>query len=218
VGCLARRPFWRIKAWCSSESPLPETQRPLVELVALQSVMSAEVADVLGYLLPPGVHCFQRLGGLPSTPAPAPFKRTGSSSPELHPSFRVRSCLSPAHCPRAPGTSSRVLLPFATRACGVHFTPGIPRPTKFRPQRFSRSRRLAPPHTVADLFHSAATSGIRSSGGFPATKPARLIDESCPHVVGECSLTASRPAAASCTRFASRALIRAAIRFSQQAD
>jgi hypothetical protein len=41
-----------------------------MRLVALQSLMNAEVVDVLGYLLPPGARCFQRLGGFSSTPAP----------------------------------------------------------------------------------------------------------------------------------------------------
>jgi len=113
-------------------------------------------------------------------PAPASCMRTGSSSPEPSLSFRVRSCLSPAHCPRAPGASYRVSVPFATEACEVHSTPGFPHPTTFRPQRFSRSRRFAPPHAVVGLFHPTATSGIRSSGVFLATKPARLIAESVP--------------------------------------
>jgi hypothetical protein len=189
-----------------------------MELVALQSLMSTEVTDVLGYLCPPGTCCFQQFGGFPPMPAPALRMRTGSSSPELYLSFRVRSCLSPAHCPRALGASDRVSLPFATKACEVHLTPGFPHPTTFRPQRFSRSRRVAPSRAVVGLFHPTATSGIRSSGVFPAAKPARLIDESCPRVVGEFLLAASRPAVASSTRFAFRALIRAAIRCGRKAD
>jgi hypothetical protein len=53
----------------------------------------------------------------------------------------------------------------------------------FRPQRFSHSRRLAPPLTFAGLFHPTTASRIRSSGVFPATQPARLINELSPHVV-----------------------------------
>jgi hypothetical protein len=42
----------------------------------------------------------------------------------------------------------------------------------FRPQRFSHSRRLAPPHTVAGLFHPTAAFGIAPQGFSPL--PSRL--------------------------------------------
>jgi hypothetical protein len=45
-----------------------------MRLVALQSVMNIEVVGVLGYLLPPGTHCFQQFGGLPSVPSPVPLR------------------------------------------------------------------------------------------------------------------------------------------------
>jgi hypothetical protein len=150
-------------------------------------------------------------------PAPASCMRAGSSSPEPGLSFRVRSCFSPALCPRALGASYRVPLPFATGAREVHSTPGFPHPTTFRPQRFSRSRRVTPSHAVVGLFHPTATSGIRSSGVFLATKPARLIAESCPLAVAESRLTTGCPTAASSTRLASRAFIRVAIRCGRQA-
>jgi hypothetical protein len=142
---------------------------------------------------------------------PRSLASSGSSSRELCLSFRVRAA---CHLPdtEAPNAFLGVLLPFATQAREVHSPPGLPHPTTFRPQRFSRSRRLTPSRTVAGLFHPTATSGIRSSGAFPAAKPARLIDESCPHVVPELRLTVGCPTAASSTRVASRALIRAAIR------
>jgi hypothetical protein len=66
------------------------------------------------------------------------------------------------------------------------------------------------------LFHPTATSGIHTSGDFPAAEPARLISESCPPVVAEILLTAGCPAAARSTRPASRALVRAAIRCGRQ--
>jgi hypothetical protein len=185
-----------------------------MELAALQSIMCIAVPDVLGCLAPPGAHCFQRLDGFPATPAPDLRMRTGSSSPERNLSFRVRSCLSPAHRSRAPGASLKVSFPIATSECEVHLPPGIPSPTRFRPQRFSRSRRVPPSHTFAGLFHPTATSGIRSSGGFLAAKPAHLIGGSCPRVVAELRLPTGCPFGASSARSASRALIRAAIRCS----
>jgi hypothetical protein len=149
VDCLAcRLPSWRFKGWSSSENPSSEAQMPLMELTALQSLISAEVVSVSGCSLPPGTRCFQQLGGFSSTPAPVLRMRPGSSSPESSLSFRVRSCLSPARYPRAPSASFRVSFPFATSACEVHDLPGFPYPTTFRPQRFSRSRRFAPSRTL----------------------------------------------------------------------
>jgi hypothetical protein len=63
----------------------------------------------------------------------------------------------------------------------------------FRPQRFSHSRRLPPPLTFAGLFHPTTTSRICSSGVFPATQPARLIDASYPHVVSRGASTTELP-------------------------
>ena len=125
-----------------------------MELVALQSLMSTEVTDVLGYLCPPGTCCFQQLGGFPSMPAPALRMRTGSSSPELYFSFRVRSYLSPARCPRALGASSRVSFPFATQAYEVHIrrapTPDFVPPSAFLTlsagYSFARRRGLVSSH------------------------------------------------------------------------
>jgi hypothetical protein len=63
----------------------------------------------------------------------------------------------------------------------------------FRPQRFSHSRRLAPPLAFVGLFHPTTTSRIRTSGVFPATQPTRLIDVPCPHVIRRDSPTAVLP-------------------------
>jgi hypothetical protein len=71
--------------------------------------------------------------------------------------------------------------------------------------------------SLVGLFHPTATSGIRASGVFPATKPARLIDESFPHVVGENHLSESCPPDASSPRSAYRDLVKVAIRCGQQA-
>jgi hypothetical protein len=54
VGCLANR-FSPSKGWdldWMSENSSPKTQLSLVQLAALQSVMSTEVASNIGYLLP----------------------------------------------------------------------------------------------------------------------------------------------------------------------
>ena len=63
---------------------------------------------------------------------------------------------------------------FATSAGGVHYPRGVPGLATFRPRRFSRPRRLAPPPTFAGLFHPAATSRVRSSRVSPVTQPHEL--------------------------------------------
>ncbi len=44
---------------------------------------------------------------------------------------------------------------------------GHPRPTPFRPRRFSRPRRFPPPRDFAGLFHPATTSRVPLFRGFP---------------------------------------------------
>lgn len=69
---------------------------------------------------------------------------------------------------------------------------------------------------LVGLFHPTTTSEIRTTGSFPAAKPARLVDVPCPLVVGEILLPASCPTGTRSTHLAFRALIRAAIRCGQQ--
>jgi hypothetical protein len=79
-------------------------------LDALQSVMSAAVADLLGYRTSHlELAVFQRpLVGLPGGTVPRSLARTGSSSRELLLPFRVRSRSDPARRPWAPDTCRRV--------------------------------------------------------------------------------------------------------------
>jgi hypothetical protein len=182
---------------------------------ALQSIIDIEVDGILGYRLPQRTHCFQRLGGFPSMLSPAPLQD------RVHPLVSFASSseyVLIVTCPtQVPEQPSGVLLPFATQAYEVHLNDELPTLTYVPPPVFLALSTACSFTYLVSLFHPTATSGIRSSGGFPAAKPARLIDESCPHVVGELHLPASCPAGASSTRFAYRALIRAAIRCSQQA-
>jgi hypothetical protein len=53
----------------------------------------------------------------------------------------------------------------------------------FRPRRFSRPRRLAPPPTFAGLFHPAATSRVRPPRISPDTQPYELVARRCPLAV-----------------------------------
>jgi hypothetical protein len=104
---------------------------------------------------------------------PRSLASSGSSSYALYLPYRVRSCLSPARCPKALGAFLGVPVPFATQACGVHNSPGVPHPTSFRPQRFSRSRRLTPPHTARAYFIPLPRPGFALQGF--SLLPSRLI-------------------------------------------
>jgi hypothetical protein len=96
---------------------------------------------------------------------------------------------------------------FAVSADGVHMR-GHPRPAKFRPRRFSRPRRLAPPPTFAGLFHPATTSRVRSPRVSPVTTAVRARRPPLP----SCSLARPScrrlPDGAGRTHPLSRALLR----------
>ena len=78
----------------------------------------------------------------------------------LQSSFRQ----SPARSLARPSSFRGVFALFATSTRGVHFPPGIPSPTVFRPQRFARSRRLAPPRALRVCFTALPCPGFRSKG------------------------------------------------------
>jgi hypothetical protein len=63
-----------------------------------------------------------------------------------------------------PSSSRGVLSLFTTSTWGVHVSPGIPSPTTFRPQRFTRSRRLAPPRALRVCFAALPCPGFRFKG------------------------------------------------------
>jgi hypothetical protein len=159
--------------------------------------------------------CFQRLDGFPSVPSPIPLRDW------VHP---LGSLTSPSEyvllvtCPtQVPSAFLGVLSPLRDKSVWSPLNAELPIPDYVPPSAFlTLSTGCSSTHRV-DLFHPTATSGIRSSGVFPAAKPARLIGESYPHVVPEFLLTVSCPTAAGSTRCASRALIRAAIRCGRQA-
>ena len=66
-------------------------------------------------------------------------------------------------------------------------TTGLPIPDYVPPSAFLALSTVSSSTHRAGLFHPTAASGIHTSGFFPAAKPARLIDESCPHVVSRVS-------------------------------
>jgi hypothetical protein len=88
----------------------------------------------------------------------------------LRPALRAWNSLAtnPSAEERLPWGSSSLI---AASADGVHHSAGSPDPAvKFRPRRFSRPRRLAPPPAFAGLFHPAATSRVCPSGDCPSPR------------------------------------------------
>jgi len=102
-----------------------------------------------------------------------------SSSRELSASSRVLrrptcpSCLEKScdQTDRPRSASLRVPSLIAASTSGVHHSPENPNPrVTFRPRRFSRPRRLAPPPAFAGLFHPAATSRVCPTGVCPSPR------------------------------------------------
>jgi hypothetical protein len=113
--------------------------------------------------------------------SPAEFLQTVTrSSVRASPLARLRSRV------RAPSVGSCALFTTSTR--GVHVSPGIPSPTTFRPQRFARSRRLAPPRALRVCFAALPCPGFRFKGcllrpsrtsSSPAVTSAPLAPSAC---------------------------------------
>jgi hypothetical protein len=216
VGCLVCRFPFEGSRFSAAPRFRYRTRVPLLGLVALQSLVDIEVSDVSGYLFPLRARRFQRPRGFPSMPVPAPLRA------RIHPllSFTSSSeycCLLPARCPRAPSAFSRVLLPFATTARGVHSTASFPLSPTFRPQRFARSRRLTPPRTSQACFILQPRPGFALQGFSPL--PSRLASSTSRALLPFLGrlLPASCPTGARSSHPDSRALIRAAIRCGRQA-
>jgi hypothetical protein len=164
---------------------------------------------------PTSSRSFQRLGGFPLAPSPVPLRvRVHPLMGFASPTEYVAAChLLDTRAERLPWGS----VPIRDTSVRSPLITGLPRPDYVPPSAFlTLSTGCSSTHR-AGLFHPTATSGIHTSGVFPAAKPAHLIGESCPPVVVELLLTASCPAAARSARIAFRALLRAAVRCERQA-
>jgi hypothetical protein len=170
VGCLTRRcPFRRNEVPNRFQTPVAEY------LVASREVgCSAESYDrrsnePIGLLAPTMSSPFPTTrwffpGGVPQS-----LSRLGSSSRELRSLFRVRPV---CHLPdtRMPCTSQG--LP-PIRDSSIRSPPigGLPSPTFVSPSAFLTLSTSYSSKYLVGLFHPTATSGIHSSGVFPAAKP-----------------------------------------------
>jgi hypothetical protein len=84
-----------------------------------------------------------------------------------------------------------------------------PRPPRFRPQRFARSRRVAPPRALRACFIALPCPGFSLQGFSPAAQPYRLVGGPSPRAVGA---VACRLPGASERRVDLRVLLRAVVR------
>jgi len=176
--------------------------------------MNIEVVGVSGYLLPPRTRCFQQFGGFPSVPSPVPLRvRVHPLVSFASPSEYILLCHPSDPCAEAlvPNTSQGSL-PIRDMSNWSQPVDELPRLTFVSSSAFLTLSTISSSNYRVGLFHPTATSGICTTGVFPATKPAHLIDESSPHVVGGSLLPVSCPTSASSFHPAFRALIRAAIR------
>jgi len=107
-------------------------------------------------------------------------------------SFRVPSSSQPHERSRvrAPPLGFASLMTTSTR--GVHNSPGIPRPTMFRPQRFARSRRLTPPRALRACFIALPCPGFSLQGLLPPSEPHHLVGGRYPRAVGVARLPVTR--------------------------
>jgi hypothetical protein len=110
-----------------------------------------------------------RLRGVPWVTVPHKLARVGSSSRTLPVSYRVsRAVPAPNACGHMPRSTFRgVSLPFATSAGGVPLLlqrRRHPMPDWFRPRRFARPRRLAPPPALRVCFAPLPRTGFTLQG------------------------------------------------------
>ena len=151
----------------------PPVRLPLVRFAALQSVVCTRLVGVTGSPLPPRASPFPT-GTLRFLPAAVPclLAQAGSSSRELHsPSEFSRSV--PA--PRLSTSSAFLGVAFPLRDISQRRRyDGVPPPPPFRPRRFSRPRRFAPPPALRVYFTPQPRPGF-SLQGFPSrtAEPAR---------------------------------------------
>jgi hypothetical protein len=135
-----------------------------MELAALQSVVSEPRSGLIGLPAPAGSPRFRRASRYSAARRPPPLTQW------VHPlvSYVSPTEFSGPHLPAnlsAASTFRGVPFPFATSTCGVHVREH-PKLTSFRPRRFSRPRRFAPPPALRVCFTPQPRPGFALQG-FP---------------------------------------------------
>jgi hypothetical protein len=125
----------------------------------------------------------------PIPPMPRRFRRTVMVFRRCRPpapcetGFILSCALSAFRVPSRVGLSARLSTAnaslgvsslFTTSTRGVHLPPGVPHPTMFRPQRFARSRRFAPPRALRACFIALPRPGFSLQGFPPTIRPYRI--------------------------------------------
>jgi hypothetical protein len=214
VGCLAHRfPFEGLSR--QSRGSVAGPRGPLMGLVALQSLRHRSIRRI-GLPVPTSSSQFPTARWFSFGAGPRPLSSTGCSSLELYLLFRdmlPSTCSSPEgseHLPGFPSPSRHQPVESTSRRAS-QFSP------TFRPQRFARSRRLAPPRTLQAYFILLPRPGFASQGFSPL--PSRLASSTSRTLLSFAGslLPMSCPTGARFSRPAFRALIRAAIRCDRQA-
>jgi len=118
--------------------------------------------------------------GSPDDTGPRSLAIPGSSSRELRHLFRVRFALHPpdARTRRAPPLGFR--LPPSRHWLEESTSRRHSKPPTFRPQRFSRSRRLTPPRAARACFIPLPRPRFTVQGLSPGSQPNRLIVDPFP--------------------------------------
>jgi hypothetical protein len=174
------------------EVPSPALRQPLMRLVAIQSLMSAEPASLLGSLHPPWPSCFQATSVVSTQHRPPlPCEIGFILSLALPP---LQSTTPLQTCPIAQALSSTfhgVSLLIATSTREVHHSASIPVSPLFRPQCFSHSRRLTPSRILRIYFTPLPRPGF-SLQGFPPL-PSRCASSTPRPLMSLTTLSYRRP-------------------------
>jgi len=173
-----------------SQTSVAGVWQPLVESTVLQSVVCDGVPGLLGY--PDPDRCLVVSDGpwwSSTVTVVLRLAMQGASSRGLR---SPSECFvqSPARALARLGASRGVSSLVTTSARGVQFAGS--RPTMFRPQRFARSRRLAPPRALRIYFTALPCPGFKLQGLFPLTEPYHLVGDHHPRAVGAARLPVAR--------------------------
>jgi len=181
VGCLTRRfPFEGSRTRCGVSRTVAGPRSPSHEVGCSPESFERRGCKHIGFLAPTMTSLFPgSLRGLTSTPAPVLLRV------RVHPLLSSPP-LQSTHHPNLPHTQSAGRLPWGSvphrdmsrKSPRLSELPSSH--SSFRPQRFSRSRRLSPLSALRVCFAPQPRSGFTFQGFAPATEPHHLVGGPCP--------------------------------------
>jgi hypothetical protein len=166
-----------------------------VRLAALQSVMSIETAELLGYSAPALALLFPAvLRGLSPRCRPPFSCEPGFILSCASPPLQSTDRFAPARTPsRASSTFRGVSFPHRDVSIESPLTDEHPALIFVPPSAFLTLPTVCSSRHLAGLFHPTATSRIHSSGAFPAVRPPRFVTAASPLVVDDSRLQPGCP-------------------------